>query len=486
MTANALLLRFLPALLFAGIALLSVLLHFNGLYGQDAHEYLRQSRLFFDHWRDGAPLASSVSNAEFASGYPAVGALLRLVLAQPVLSLQIVSWIAFATAACLLERILSLLSHGSRADSRWMFVLLGLVLAPVFLRAGLTIMTDALGLALALAAFYFSLRWVEYERGMDTVAAAVFMALAVTVRVGLAGMMLPLALSVGWYILVRGKWLWGLAAVFAGMAVILPYVLMKSDVLTHPFQQSMMQHWSVANFFQRNFISANGNSHYLLPNLLYLFFPLMHPAFCLMLPGLFLLAKKTDLVLPAKRVLLLCSGAYLLLLGGLEHQNLRYLLPVYALWLLLFFPAWDRMYCYGFYFFKRLTWSVLGILLLLQLVCAAWLLAPTLARNRLENNIARDVRPFLMPATVVYGFDLDIALRSYFPDVEWRNLWEQRYDDFPPGSFVLFNALQLEQQWAGKNPMLNWTFLSTHYRLETVKALPEGWMLYRVAERQVY
>ena len=40
--------------------------------------------------------------------------------------------------AWVFERILNLLAQGSRADSRWVFVVLGLILSPVFLRAGLT------------------------------------------------------------------------------------------------------------------------------------------------------------------------------------------------------------------------------------------------------------------------------------------------------------------------------------------------------------
>jgi hypothetical protein len=341
-------------------------------------------------------------------------------------------------------------------------------------------MSDALGLALALAAFLYALRWVERERGRDAVWAAFAMALAVSVRVGLAGLMLPLALVVGWYLLERRQWGWMLAAFLAGVVVLLPHYWLKSDVLSAPFQHSMFQKWSLANFFSRSFSNENGLVQYPLPNILYLGFPLLHPGFCLLLPGLFLLAKKTDLTLPAKKALLLCLGCYLLLIGGLPHQNLRYLLPAYALFLPLLFPAWDRLYCYGLYFFKRLTWGILGVTVAVQLGFSTWILWPTIKRNHMERSISEEIRTMLPVNATVYAFDLDIALQSYLPDVHFINLWYKRYDDFQKGSYVLFNEPALRRQWEGQNPMLNWDFLQANYKLERVKVLPEGWGLFLV------
>ena len=459
---------------------MSSLLHFNGLYGQDGHEYLRQSEAVFDQWTHGSIAQSSLSDQEFAKGYPWAGALLRLLLCDPIWSLQVVSWISYALAAWLLDRILTLLSHGSRSDSRWVFVGLGLVCAPVFFRSGLTVMSDALGVALVLAAVFFSLRWIENERASDTVWAAACMALAVGVRVGLAGLMIPLALATGWFLMERRQWLWMSAALLVGVLLSTPHFLIERSVIQQPFQHSMLQHWSLTNFFQRSFINENGHVQYWLPNALYLLYPLAHPGFCLILPGLFLLVKKTDIALPAKKTLLFCLAIYLFLLGGLPHQNLRFLLPAYALVLLLIFPAWDRMYCYGFYFFKRVTWAVLGVTFFLQLFCTARIMAPTIARNRLETAIAWKLRQVLPPDAILFGFDVDIALRSYLSGVRFLSLWERRYEDFPAGSYIIFNEPALSRQWEGQNPMLNWTYARTQYELKTISMLPEGWVLYQV------
>lgn len=484
MTSNAWLIRFSPLFLFTLLLLLAIGLQFNGLYGQDAHEYLRQSRAFFDCWTQGMPIQHTLGNAEFSSGYPIAGAILRFIVGDPIFALQVVSCLSFAVSAWLLERIIGMLSHGSRADSRLLFILLGLVLSPVFVRSGLVVMSDGLGLALTLAAFFFGLRWVEQQRGSDTVWAALFMALAVSVRIGLAGMLFPLTLLVGWYLLVRQQWAWMTLALLAGIAVLLPHFIYHSDLISRPFQHSMFQHWSPVNFIQRSFSNENGLSQYAFPNVLYIAFPLLHPYFCLTLPGLLLLSKKTDIILPAKKAILVCLGAYLLLLGGLPHQNLRFLLPAYGLLLLLVFPAWDRLYAYGLHFFRRLTLSVIVMTVLLQFIFCYRMVMPTLGRNHLEQSIAREIHPMLPLNASVYSFDLDIALQSYLPDVQFVNLWIQRYEVFPIGSFVLFNEPALRVQWAGQNPMLNWGFLVENYTLEVLKNLPEGWVLYEIKQRE--
>lgn len=468
-------------MLFLGAALLSYLLNFNGLYGQDAHEYLRQSSEWYQWLSAGVQRSEGIGDTQYSMGYPLAGALVRMVCGNAILSLQLISWLSYAAAAWLLNRLLLLLAHGSREDSRIAFVFLGLSLAPVALRAGLTDMSDALGLALCLAAFFFGLRWIDQEKGYDSVWAAMFIALAITVRVPLGALMLPLALAVGWYLLERRRWIWLAISLFAGTVILLPQVLHSGSLLSHPFAHSQVANWSAANFFHRTFNDENGGlSRYWLPNILYLFSPLFHFGFCIVLPGLLLLGKRTDVALPSKRLIFGCMAVYGLLLGGLPHQNIRFLLPAYALLLIIMFPAWDRMYCYGFYFFKRLTWAILGATLLFQIVFGLKGLWPILQRNRLEKQIASEIRPFLNPGARVYSFDVDIALHTYLPDIQMFNLWNERYGHYENGDYVLYNEPVILRQWAGKNPVLNWEDMQQAHTLQLVKSLPEGWKLFRL------
>ena len=152
---------------------------------------------------------------------------------------------------------------------------------------------------------------------------------------------------------------------------------------------------------------------------------------------------------------------------------------MYVLLLLLLFPAWDRLYCYGFLFFRRLTVGILIGALVLQFICCVSILRPIIARNRLETTVAAQLKAVLPPKATLFAFDLDIALRSYCPELQLQNLWEHRYTEFPAGSYVLFNEA-LRPQWQGQNPMLNWDNLKENHALELRAELPEGWKLWEI------
>jgi hypothetical protein len=105
-----------------------------------------------------------------------------------------------------------------------------------------------------------------------------------------------------------------------------------------------------------------------LPNLLYVLTVLVHPYLCMALPLLLLISKKTDLGRPAKKMLLSSVLASLLYTAGLPAPQATDLLPAYLLIFLLFFPAWDRVVSYGFYFLKnRLMLLILGSVAVVQI-----------------------------------------------------------------------------------------------------------------------
>ena len=387
MISNTYFQRFLPAILFLCLALLAALLHFNGLYDQDAYEYLRQSGLIFNTLYGLNPKAINAFDAGLAGGYPLFAALLRCFVGSDVLALQMVSWISTAAGLWVFERLLNLLAPGVRAESRWIFAGLGLVLAPMFFCAGITSMSDGLGLTLVLAAFFFGFRAFQYSRAVNAVWATACAVLAITTRYEMALLLLPLGIALVNYLVLKKKWVVLAVATLTGLVFLAPYFWFKSIGAANTFGNFMLDNWSAGNFFQRTFNHENGIAAYALPNILFLFFPLAHPAFCLTISGLFFLFKKTDIVLPVKRILLASIVAYLLFLGGLPYQHLSDLLPAYALLLLLLFPAWDRLYCYGFLFFPRLTAGILVTALVLQVFFCASYLSPILSRNRLDQNL---------------------------------------------------------------------------------------------------
>ncbi len=307
------------------------------------------------------------------------GALMGFWVGDTILALRCVSWLAVTLGLLFFERLLALLAPGARVESRWTYTGLGFLLAPMFFQVGLTSLSDGLGLLLALAAFFFGLRAFENRRATDVICASIFTVLAISAQYSRAALLLPLGGFLGHFLWTRKKWLPILGAILFGGVALLPHFWLTAHWVENPLAHSSLTQWSATHFFKNTFVSSSGViSHYTLPNVLFLLFPLSHPAFCLPLPGLFFLYKKTDLVLPAKKILLASITAYLILLGGMPQQDLRHLLPVYALVLLVLFPAWDRLYCYGFLFFRRLTRGILVTALALQLFFCAKFLLPIL------------------------------------------------------------------------------------------------------------
>ncbi|MCC6282596.1 MAG: hypothetical protein IT262_18480, partial [Saprospiraceae bacterium] len=205
--------QYLPLLAVVCLVVVSKLLSFNGLYGQDAHEYLRQSKALFDRMQGLSAPAPGLGEAEFAGGYPLAAAVLRWLVPDAMLALQMVSWLSAGLALWFFNQNLRLLSPGARAESRAVFTVLALALAPYFVRAGLTSMSDALGLALALGAFWLGLRVLYKGRTQDAAVAVILMAWAVTTRFGLAALLAPLAVAM-LLMLWRYRNLRGIVAIF--------------------------------------------------------------------------------------------------------------------------------------------------------------------------------------------------------------------------------------------------------------------------------
>lgn len=293
---------------------------------------------------------------------------------NPVWALQWVSWLAGSLCFWVFMGLLALLSPGSRADSRLIFTVWCLMLAPIFFMASITIASDALGLLLALTSFFFGIRTLENSRLANVIGAVGFAALAANTAYILAALLVPLLAAIAVHLFVRKKWIATFSILALGFAAVLYSFWYHSEGAS-----VLPCAWSVSHFFKNHFTGSDGAAlHYWFPNVIYLLFPLCHPAFCLPLAGLLLLFKRTDLLLPAKKVLVLCICVYLTVLGGLPQQHLHHLIPAYALLLLLLFPAWDRMYCYGFIFFPKLTKGILVTVLALQIIMSGIYLAPIL------------------------------------------------------------------------------------------------------------
>jgi hypothetical protein len=248
------------------------------------------------------------------------------------------------------EKTLALLSAGTRREARVVYVLLILGSIPRFVHSAITPGMDMPSLAGVSAALFFGLRSVERRRLGDVVYCALGVMLAVASRpeaIALVGLFV-----LGLVLLHRKDW----KAVLLIFGILVPLgILYFVPVLTaEPRGMQMLQSWHCAEHLLR----MDGPVTHPLPQALFAFYWLAHPVFFMPLPLFFLLHKRTDLLRFEQRLLGISAVVYLLFILGFPRQNLSDLLPPYFVILLLLFPAWDRMYAYGFYFLKK-RWMLL-------------------------------------------------------------------------------------------------------------------------------
>ena len=95
LTNHALLPRLFPLFYLLLAVFVCYLCSFNGLYGQDAHEYLRQSGVVVARLQGLPAGLGTAGDAAFAGGYALMGGLLRYLIPNGPLAMH---WVALQTS----------------------------------------------------------------------------------------------------------------------------------------------------------------------------------------------------------------------------------------------------------------------------------------------------------------------------------------------------------------------------------------------------
>ncbi len=444
---------------------------FDGLYGQDSFEYLRYATALRQWWLGGADPGWHA----WPVGYGLTGALLSLAGWEGALAMQGISALALVATLYATRQLALLLQPQVERAVLDLYLLLGLALAPLLLRADVLVMSDLLALGWMMAALLCLARYREAQQGRWVALFALCAGLAMNTRYATLLPLLPAGLYLGWQ-LGRARRSGWLLAVLAIVAVTwIPHLLLKQGAAGELFHHYSLTLWSLHHWFERAFVTGDGYQSYRLPNLLYALYPLYHPALLLGGPLLLLGWRRGDLADPLARLLLAGLLLYLAFIAGIPLQNQRFLILAVPLVLLLLLPAALRLW----YLLPR--WARLGAVataLLFQLGLTAREMVPLLERNRWERALAAEVASY--PAAPLYTFDVTMALRARGVPEPVIDLWLAPIEHYPTGAYVLFNAPRFARQWQGHRLMQNWDRLQRGYQLETLFQHGDGWTLYRI------
>jgi hypothetical protein len=462
----------LPLILLPLVSFLAVRFgfDFNGLYGQDAFEYLRFAKslraLIIDH--------SSPGDFPWPPGYPLAGAILSMVTVSVPFALQLVSAIGVSVTAWFSLRILKVFHKDDALAAS--YVLLFLCLSPFMMKAGVLCMSDTACAACISGYFFHAIKYRKLDHARSLLWMFLFGALAFMFRYA----SVPLLLVPFCWVLPKIKREKHTGYLVAGfllaLIITLPYLALHITDPLAMFSLGTVSEWSFGNYFQSSFDTIDGKHAYAVINVLYVFALPFHPGFfsagilflLLLIPG--------QKLYSTEKMLLLSFVVYALFLAGMPMQSQRFMLPALFLPVLVGYRGYERFARMLNATLKRILFAVVVIV---QAGLFAYVLQPYLSRNRLEREIATWITQ-KTSQQVIYSFDMDVSLSGYAGDREIYNLWVERYDSFAPNSLVLFNPSAFEKQWAGKNPMLNWEEMNRKHRLVKLHDFGKGWELYEI------
>lgn len=446
-------------------------LGFDGLYGQDAYEYLRYTEALT------AFLQTGKLPGDYFWGvyYPILGSLLNFVVTAS-LALQLISVLSLLIASVYLQKIIQLLYKEPEPET---LTFLFFTLSPIALIHSLLNMSDMLACGLTTATVFHFLNYTEKRVGFNFIIAVSLTVVAVLTRYAAIVVIAPFAFSAFIRLIQQKDFKTLLLSVIPVGVLVVPHLLIRSQNSLQFLNHQWLQSWSFYNIFRNHFITVDGEMQYPAINLVYSLYSFFHPIYFLF--GIFLVMyliwKKTPKIKKQQQLLLVAIVLYGFFLAGIPFQNKRFLLLSFPLVIAFLFPFLKQM-------LGAVPYKKTALILIFLIQCALFLFfgKSFYERNRLEKTIA--VKMLEHQNQTLYAFDIDIALQGRNLDFHYRNLWKEKYSDYEKNALLLINEKQVEKQWKGKNPLLNWENLKQNYELRKLENLNGDFNLYRIVGKK--
>ncbi len=445
-------------------------LKFDGLYGQDAYEYLRYTNEMYSFFENGTLLGDYF----WGLGYPFFGCLFNFLIQNTSMALQLVSIVAALVSWIYIDKIIELIYN---EKPNYLVSFLFFTLSPIVIIHGFVVMSDMLACCFSVMAVYCLLHFFKHSKNSSYILGLLFSMLAFQTRYA-SIVILLLFLSITFIKIIKSK---NYKLLFYSAVIVvttsIPHFLLRSNESFKFLSHHLFTDWNPIHLFQNTFITADGLGHYKFINFVFIFFSFIHPQFLAF--GLIIL------VISLKYKFKLFTGnkvqnrlfysliIYAFFLGGIPFQNKRYLLASFPLIILFFYPIVIQI----FSVLKTNKWHII-VIVITQLSFTLYFGKMFYQRNQLEQTMANDLR--IYSGKTIYIFDMDIALKGRNVQLDYQNIWYKEYASFNKNALVLVNGAQLEKQWIGKNPLINWNKLKIYGNLKILKTYADGWNLYKI------
>lgn len=446
-------------------------LGFNGLYGQDAHEYLRFGRVLYQFFLAGTNPGDYIWPVNF----PLYGALLSLLLRNVNFSMQILSVSSFIGIILYTSRILKLIfvgDEGRRSLFLWSFLLF----SPLLLRASMLIMSDVLCMFFIVGAFHHFFKFGRAGDRIDLYLLVFYSFSAVMTRYPASIVLLTPGILTLIKLVKEKKIIRVLFSMCIAGIVLLPHILIKASHSSSFINHEFLAEWSVINFFESDFITAGGGAEkHRIPNAIYSLYNIIHPGYFFIGAPLLLFFKKKNLQSDEIKVLWISVLLYALFLSGIPYQNIRYVMLTFPLVFICLYPLY-LSFC-NLLSERKLVTAFTTISLIVQIALFCYVFSISYRRNLFEREIFNTLDSY--PKNVLYTFDIDVALISYETKHHIINLLTKDIV-FKKGELILFNEQRFGPQWGHTDLGNNWSNLKSRHQLVQLMELNDGWKLYEI------
>ncbi|CAG5087802.1 hypothetical protein [Parvicella tangerina] len=457
-------------LLLVGLGLMILLLldsiGFDGLYGQDAYEYIRQAR----ETKSALLNFSKPQDFYWAPGYPIALGLLDLAINNMVVSAQLMSVIVWSLTLFACWKVLTLFE--STQFSFVICIIASVGFSAYFFRICFTSMSDGLTTLFVTLTFY---KFFQFETKRETKSLywiIVFAALSVFTRYAAFPLILIPACFSFWILVKQKEWKF---LFFGGITTVIfstLFVLLKDTSPNQILGHSIVKDWSIANYWKSSFKNEQGNLKYALPNIIYALYPFGHLGFLWLTIPILLLNRKISQITKYKWVWI-SLGVYLLFIAGIPFQNKRFLVLTVPLVFMALIPSVLNLMARQK---KRIvTTGFLGILVA-NLILSVYSFEKVFYIQQQEQRLYAKISTFEIER--LNTFEVDLALKQRGFKGVLINLWKVDSVEPQHGDYFLINSSKWGTQWNHHQLMKNVNKILSFEGIELVEEYENGWQLW--------
>lgn len=445
-------------------------LQFDGLYGQDAYEYLRYTNEMYSFFVNGTLLGDYF----WGLGYPFFGCLFNFIIQNTTMALQLVSIVAALLTWFYIDKIIELIYN---EKPNYLVSLLFFAISPIVFIQSFLVMSDMLACGFITIAIFYLIYYFIHSKNSSYILGIIFSLLAFYTRYASIVVLLPFITITLIKIIKITNYKLLLYSVVIVVIISIPHILLRSTIVLGFTKHQFLTNWNFMNIFRSSFSSAEGESHNKFINLVYVFYSFFHPQFLAfgLIVLLVSLKNKYKIFIGNKfqNMVLTSIIIYALFLGGISFQNKRFLVLSFPLVILFCYPILKQILAID----KFSKFLIIGVLVS-QFSFIVYFGKNFYERNKLEQTLANDLKAF--SGKTIYIFDMDIALKGRNVQLDYQNIWRKEYFDFNKNALILVNGAQLEKQWVGKNPLINWNKIKKLSNFKVIKSYRDGWNLYKI------